>query len=101
MDLGLTEGEVREAKDWLDGQKVLNQQHLLVGMGVGSKMPAKIWPKERYALLGRYIIEQLGGVPDCFWRSRGPGIRKQLDKGVADRGQCRRGVASPASRGGA
>ncbi len=66
MDLGLTEGEVREAKDWLDGQKVLNQEHLLVGMGVGSKMPAKIWPKERYALLGRYIIEQLGGVPVVF-----------------------------------
>ena len=66
MDLGLTEGEVKEARDWLSGQKVLNQQQLLVGMGVGSKMGAKIWPKDRYALLGRYIIEQLGGVPIIF-----------------------------------
>ncbi len=66
MDLGLTEGEIKEAKDWLSGQKVLNQQLMLVGMGVGSKMPAKIWPKDRYALLGHYIIEQLGGVPIIF-----------------------------------
>jgi ADP-heptose:LPS heptosyltransferase len=66
MDLRLTEGEIKEAKDWLSSQKVLNQQQMLIGMGVGSKMPAKIWPKERYALLGRHICEQLGGIPIIF-----------------------------------
>jgi heptosyltransferase III len=66
MDLRLTAEEFKEAKNWLSGQKVLNQGHLLIGMGVGSKMPAKIWPKDRYGLLGSHIRAQFGGVPIIF-----------------------------------
>jgi heptosyltransferase-3 len=66
MDLLLNEAEIEEAKSWLRFQKDLRQEQLLIGMGVGSKSPAKIWPRDRYAALGHQIIERLRGVPIIF-----------------------------------
>ena len=76
MDLLLSEAEIQEAMNWLRCKKILNKQQMLIGMGVGSKMPAKVWPKDRYAALGRHIIEELGGVPIIFG---GPEDREQGD----------------------
>jgi len=63
MDLLLTEAEVDQAKDWLTNHLGPNEPRMLIGMGVGSKFPEKVWPRERFAQLGRYLIDQLGGVP--------------------------------------
>jgi ADP-heptose:LPS heptosyltransferase len=65
MDLRLTQEEIEEAKNWLS-LSGLNRQQVLIGMGVGSKMPAKTWPRDRYTLLGRRIIEELNGIPIIF-----------------------------------
>lgn len=66
MDLLLTEEEMKEAREWLANHVELNEQQILIGMGVGSKYPAKIWPGERFTLLGRHIIDRLGGFPIIF-----------------------------------
>jgi heptosyltransferase III len=66
MDLRLTEAEMNKARDWLDNHLGLNGHKLLIGMGVGSKFPSKVWPRERFVAVGRHIIEQLGGIPIIF-----------------------------------
>ena len=66
MDLLLTKEERKEAREWLASHIEFNEQQILIGMGVGSKYPAKIWPRERFALLGRHIIDRLGGFPIIF-----------------------------------
>jgi lipopolysaccharide heptosyltransferase III len=66
MDLLLTEAEVKQAKDWLANHLGLNEPGILIGMGVGGKRSAKVWPRERFAQLGRYLIDQLAGVPVIF-----------------------------------
>ena len=66
MDLLLTEAEVNQAKDWLTNHLGLKEPRILVGMGVGGKYPAKLWPRERFAQLGRHLIDQLAGTPVIF-----------------------------------
>jgi ADP-heptose:LPS heptosyltransferase len=66
MDLLLTETEVNQAKDWLTNHPGLNEPRILIGIGVGGKNPAQVWPRERFAQLGRYLIDQLAGAPVIF-----------------------------------
>ncbi len=66
MDLLLTEAEVNQAKDWLTNHFGLNEPRILIGMGVGGKYPPQVWQRERFAELGRYLIDQLAGVPVIF-----------------------------------
>lgn len=66
MDLLLTEAEMAMAGNWLTSHIDLNEGKILIGMGVGSKYPAKVWPRERFVEVGRHIIEQLGGTPIIF-----------------------------------
>ncbi len=66
MDLGLTREEIEGARNWLDRQSGWSQERLLVGFGVGSKMPSKKWPSERFAIIGRYLIDQYNTFPIIF-----------------------------------
>lgn len=66
MDLLLTEEEKKEARAWIAGHIGHNESRILIGMGVGSKFPEKVWPRERFVQLGRYLIDQLAGTPVIF-----------------------------------
>ena len=77
MDLCLSKRELQEAEKWLDQHGGLNHHKLLIGLGVGSKYPAKVWPEERFEVLGHYIINNLGGLPIIFG---GPEDRAKGDR---------------------
>lgn len=47
VGLGLTDEERSEAKAWLEAKGV-DPTRPLIGIGPGSKMPAKLWPIERF-----------------------------------------------------
>jgi ADP-heptose:LPS heptosyltransferase len=66
MALLLTETEIKEAQSWLWSRPGLEHSRLLIGMAIGSKYPAKIWPEERYASLGQHLIEKMGAYPIIF-----------------------------------
>lgn len=65
MDLNLGTAEDSEVRDWLkslpdDGSRQW------VAFGPGSKMPAKRWPTERFAEVGRVLIEKHDIWPVIF-----------------------------------
>ena len=62
-DLKLTIEEKREAKHFISAQLEHENFASLVGFGPGSKWPSKIWPKERYAEVGRQLISRFGIMP--------------------------------------
>jgi ADP-heptose:LPS heptosyltransferase len=67
MSLALTAVEQKEADDWLrvnvSGYPVgVN----LIGFGVGSKCSSKLWPEERFAELGRALIDDFKLYPLVF-----------------------------------
>jgi heptosyltransferase-3 len=69
FDLGLTLDEIANADAWLKdnlSSDHYNNQVSLVGLGPGSKMPAKVWPEERFAELGHLLINELGVLPIIF-----------------------------------
>jgi heptosyltransferase-3 len=66
MDLLLTQEEKDYARDWLLDRIDPDKHQILVGIGVGGKCSTQIWPGERFARLGRLIIDQIGGVPIVF-----------------------------------
>jgi ADP-heptose:LPS heptosyltransferase len=66
MDLGITEAETTEVDDWLKMYVHLDKMGLLVGVGPGSKMPAKVWPEERFLAVGHFLIKEFGMVPIVF-----------------------------------
>ena len=63
MDLRLTEAERAEADDWLRARIHSDKMGLLVGIGPGSKMPAKVWPEERFSTVGHSLIIEFGAFP--------------------------------------
>lgn len=54
MGLGLTDQERTEAKAWLS-TKGVDPSRPIVGVGPGSKMPAKLWPVERFVEVARSL----------------------------------------------
>jgi heptosyltransferase-3 len=66
MNLGVEKAELKEAEDWLHSRVGSEPGKLLIGLGVGSKYPAKVWPEERYERLGQHLIDQLGAFPIIF-----------------------------------
>ncbi len=66
MDLLLTAAEKEAAAAWLAAHAGRKGPESRIAMGVGSKYPAKIWPRERFARLGQHIISELGGTPIIF-----------------------------------
>jgi len=65
MDIGVGEAEERRVAQWLaalppdDGRP-------WVGIGPGSKMPAKLWPAERYIEVVRKLIDRCDVWPVIF-----------------------------------
>jgi heptosyltransferase III len=67
IDLQLTEKEHRQATDWL--RNCLGEQLIrmpLIAVGPGSKSPSKMWPEERFADLGKHLINESGLYPIIF-----------------------------------
>jgi ADP-heptose:LPS heptosyltransferase len=66
IDLRLSGEELAAARGWLEGQ--LPRDHLanLIGVGPGSKMPAKVWPEDRYIELVRVLVDELEVYPVVF-----------------------------------
>jgi heptosyltransferase-3 len=79
LNLALTSEEKQIANDWLRAHVPgYPSAASLVGIGPGSKAPAKIWPAERFAELGSRLISELSLFPIVFG---GPGdvpLAKQL-----------------------
>lgn len=78
IDLMLTEEERGQARDWLRGRlgERLNKLSL-VAIGPGGKSPSKVWPEERFAALGKELINEAGLYPIIFGgpEDREPGQR--------------------------
>jgi ADP-heptose:LPS heptosyltransferase len=102
MELGLTEQDERGVASWLsdlppDGGRVW------IGIGPGSKMPAKIWPRERFLevlreLAGRFDVWPVvfGGSED---RTVGNWLVRELGRGYVAAGNLGlRASASALSR---
>ena len=66
MELLLTEEEIKVGKAWLQEHTNYPNCGRLVGLGIGGKCPTKIWPNDRYGLLGPRIIKELDGFPIIF-----------------------------------
>ena len=67
LDLRLTDSERKQAAVWLRNQ--LGEQSDLtprVAIGPGSKSPSKMWPEERFIVLGKHMINELGLYPIIF-----------------------------------
>lgn len=65
MDLRLTPAELQAAEYWRTRQPI-SPSALQVAFGPGSKMPAKRWPPERYAEVGKNLIEARDIWPVVF-----------------------------------
>lgn len=91
MDLLLTAAEKREARDWLHSRMDPASPYIPVGLGVGSKCPVKIWPLERFAALGRRLIDYWGCFPVVFGgpedRERGDALVKEWRLGANAAGE--------------
>jgi len=66
MDLRLTPQEIEYSRNWLHRRQGLNPEKLLIGFGVGSKYPAKVWPEQRFEELGRHLIQHFNSYPIVF-----------------------------------
>ena len=90
--LELTENEQREADGWLQRHV---PSHLtascIVGFAPGSKWQSKVWPEERFAEVGRRLIESENIFPIVFGgsedRSLGDRLISQWGRGANAAGQ--------------
>lgn len=64
IDLQITGEEEAAAHRWLVDHGVVSKP--LIGFGPGSKSPAKRWPVEYFAELGRYLISEFDVEPVLF-----------------------------------
>jgi len=63
MDLNISTEEKRKAKKFINDQTNTDNLEFVVCFGPGSNWPSKIWPKERYAEVGRYLIDHFRVSP--------------------------------------
>ncbi|GAB4173990.1 MAG: hypothetical protein Fur0039_15730 [Rhodocyclaceae bacterium] len=63
MTLTLSAAERAEAERWLLGNRNWTPEHCLVAICAGSKAPCKRWPEERFAELGKRLMQELGVTP--------------------------------------
>ena len=66
FDLGLGEKEEREVTAWLEAQTRTDDRRRWIGVGPGSKMPAKRWPLDRYDAVVRDLIASFDVWPVVF-----------------------------------
>jgi len=99
MDLGLTRGELLKAEKWLDAHRDDGCPGPVIAFGPGSKSPAKTWPIERYAMLGRRLIKEYNAFPMVFGgprdRSLGEYLLTQWKCGVNAAGELSVRQAAP------
>jgi ADP-heptose:LPS heptosyltransferase len=62
----LTSEEQSDGERWLHDQLIGYTATDLVGFGPGSKWPSKIWPEERFAAVGRRLIQEKNAYPLVF-----------------------------------
>ncbi len=66
VDLGLRDTDDQAVERWLANQHPSAAAHLWIAVGPGSKMPAKIWPSERYQEIVKRLIERFDVWPVIF-----------------------------------
>ena len=90
MELGLGEAEERTVRAWLDGLPSDGGRPWL-GIGPGSKMPAKVWPAERYLEVVRALVEEFDVWPVVFGgaedRAVGEWLVRELGRGYVAAGE--------------
>lgn len=64
-DIDIGDAEENQFRQWRDGCG-LNHDFKLIGVGPGSKMPAKRWPLDRYSSVVSRLIEEKDVVPIIF-----------------------------------
>jgi heptosyltransferase-3 len=62
----LTHDEQSTTELWWHEQIPLNGAGSVIGFGPGSKWPSKVWPEERFAEVGRQLIEVRNVFPIVF-----------------------------------
>lgn len=77
LDLGLGSTEEREVADWLRSQ-ASDEGKRWIGIGPGSKMPAKRWDLGRFAEVVRRLIEQFDVWPIVFGGPEDAKIAQEL-----------------------
>jgi ADP-heptose:LPS heptosyltransferase len=94
IDLMLTSEEQGDGERWLHDQLIGYAATDLVGFGAGSKWPSKIWPEERFAEVGRRLIQEKNVYPLVFG---GPEDRELANRLILDwgRGSNAAGVLPP------
>jgi ADP-heptose:LPS heptosyltransferase len=85
FDLGLDEKELNEVNAWLAGQSQDAGGRRCIGVGPGSKMPAKQWPLENYDAVVRDLIGAFDIWPIVFGgpedREIGDGLIERWGRG--------------------
>ena len=67
VELALTDQEIEAAKFWLRSRLPAPRGSArLVGFGPGSKWPSKVWPLDRFAEVGRRLIQEENIYPIVF-----------------------------------
>jgi ADP-heptose:LPS heptosyltransferase len=79
MDLGLGGREERAVAEWLRGLPS-DGGRAWVGVGPGSKMPAKVWPEERFRQVVHALIGDRDVWPVAFG---GPEDREKAERLIA------------------
>jgi ADP-heptose:LPS heptosyltransferase len=80
IDLRLSGEELAAARGWLQAQIRADQLGTLIGVGPGARIPANVWPEDRYMELVRALINELGVYPVVFG---GPELSALGDRLVA------------------
>jgi ADP-heptose:LPS heptosyltransferase len=76
-DLGLGLAEETEVAGWL-GRLPSDNGRPWIGVGPGSKMPAKRWPEERFREVVAELIKEFGVWPVVFGGSENAGLGNRL-----------------------
>jgi ADP-heptose:LPS heptosyltransferase len=83
MDLGLGEEERDGVEEWLEGLPADGGRRW-IGVGAGSKMPAKRWPEQRYAAVVGALVEQFGVWPVVL----GGPAEREMGRRLVERWGC-------------
>jgi ADP-heptose:LPS heptosyltransferase len=78
LDLRFSAEELAAARGWLAAQLPAEHVGRVIGVGPGSKMPAKVWPEDRFVELVRALIGEPGIYPVVLGGPELEGLGKRL-----------------------
>jgi heptosyltransferase III len=78
MDLRLGVAEDSEVMHWEREAGLVDDGRLRVAFGLGSKMPAKRWPLDRYVEVARYLVDKWDILPIAFGGVEDAAVAVQL-----------------------